>query len=114
MGDEARRCARETGASLIEYSLLLGLIAGVLTVGATVIGEQAEDVFRCTGVSTGDACVQGVTIERGYGTASTCLTGAGRDRCKHDLRALRKAARKAGLLPNALNSGRGGLAVTRR
>lgn len=36
---------REDGASAIEYALIAGLIAVVIIGGATMLGEQINDVF---------------------------------------------------------------------
>ncbi|MGH9282277.1 MAG: Flp family type IVb pilin [Acidimicrobiales bacterium] len=39
----------ERGASLVEYALLLALIAMVCFVAITLIGQSAEDTFSSTG-----------------------------------------------------------------
>ena len=41
---------RETGASLVEYTLLLALIA-VVSIGAiTLVGEKAEETLDCVAI----------------------------------------------------------------
>ena len=43
------RIKSERGASLVEYALLLALIAVVCIIAITLIGEKAESSFSSTG-----------------------------------------------------------------
>ena len=43
------RIKNETGASLVEYALLLALIAVICIAAITFIGQKAEDSFSSTG-----------------------------------------------------------------
>ena len=45
------RCKTDRGASLVEYALLVALIAVVCIVAITFLGEQAEDEFNSVGSS---------------------------------------------------------------
>ena len=47
------RCKSERGASLVEYALLVALIAVVCIVAITFLGNQAEDKFSQVGDSLG-------------------------------------------------------------
>ena len=43
------RIKNETGASLVEYALLLALIAVICIAAITFIGEKADESFSSTG-----------------------------------------------------------------
>lgn len=43
------RIKSERGASLVEYALLVALIAVVCIIAVTVLGQEAEDSFSSTG-----------------------------------------------------------------
>ena len=45
----------ERGAALVEYALLLALIAVVCIVALTTLGDQAADKFSTVGASIADA-----------------------------------------------------------
>ncbi len=45
---------RERGASLVEYALLLALIAVVAIGGITLVGQKAEAEFDCVAIELGD------------------------------------------------------------
>jgi pilus assembly protein Flp/PilA len=54
----------ETGASLVEYALLLALIA-VISIGAiTLVGQNAEATFDCVGIELGDPEIRHTVIEK--------------------------------------------------
>jgi len=55
-GTIARRVARtERGASMVEYALLLALIAVVCIAAVTLLGQQASDKFGDVSDSVGGA-----------------------------------------------------------
>lgn len=47
------RLVRENGATMVEYGLILAVIAIVVVVGAAILGEQTNDKF----IEVGD-CVE--------------------------------------------------------
>jgi pilus assembly protein Flp/PilA len=47
------RCKTDRGASLVEYALLVALIAVVCIVAVTILGQNAEDSFSSTGSAIG-------------------------------------------------------------
>ena len=49
----ARCSASERGASLVEYALLVALIAVVCIAAVTVLGKNASNKFRSVGTSIG-------------------------------------------------------------
>ena len=50
-----RSSDNERGAALVEYALLLALIAVVCIVALTTLGDQAADKFSTVGASIADA-----------------------------------------------------------
>ena len=51
----ARFAGNERSAALVEYALLLALIAVVCIVALTTLGDQAADKFSTVGASIADA-----------------------------------------------------------
>lgn len=54
----------DRGATVVEYSMLLALIAAVLFATVSVLGSTASDTFDCPGyLFQGETCVQGSAAE---------------------------------------------------
>lgn len=45
----------EEGATAVEYGLIIGLIAAIIIVGATLIGKNVEKKFSTVGAAVGTA-----------------------------------------------------------
>jgi len=54
----------ETGASLVEYALLLALIAVVSIGGITLVGRNAEATFDCVGIELGEPEIRHTVIRK--------------------------------------------------
>jgi Flp pilus assembly pilin Flp len=52
----------ETGASLVEYALLLALIAVVSIGGITLVGRNAESTLDCVGIELGEPEIRHTVI----------------------------------------------------
>ena len=54
----------ETGASLVEYAILLALIAVVSIGSITLVGQEAEATFDCVGIELAESEIRHVVLEK--------------------------------------------------
>ena len=59
-----RRLNDEKGASLVEYALMVVLIAVISISAITVVGQEAEATFDCVGIEFSDRQIRHTVLEK--------------------------------------------------
>ena len=58
------RLNNEKGASLVEYAILLTLIAVVSIGSITLVGQEVDETFDCVGIELGEPAIRHTVLEK--------------------------------------------------